>query len=125
MTRFALCAGLALAGWAAVVTGPAAAQYPYGCTPLVDNAPQYYVGGNYGFNGNYATPTYSGYYAPGYTSSSYYTPTYSSYYSPACVAPVTNNPRYYNPGPYYYTPTRSSYYPSYYSYYYTPGYFRY
>lgn len=56
----------------------------------------------------------------------FYTPTLpsTSYYSPGTVVPTYSVPRYYNPGPYYYTPTYS-YTPGYYSYYYTPGYFRY
>jgi hypothetical protein len=37
---------------------------------------------------------------------------------------IFRQPRYYQPGPYYYTPTYS-YTPGYYGYYYTPGYFRY
>jgi hypothetical protein len=43
---------------------------------------------------------------------------------PGYTAPMFYNPRYLNPGPYYYTPA-PPFSPSYYGYYYTPGYFRY
>lgn len=48
----------------------------------------------------------------------------NSYYQPSYTAPRTFNPRWPNPGPYYYTPAYS-FTPGYYSFYYTPGYFRY
>ena len=63
-----------------------------------------YTGGSYNFSG------------PSFTAGSAYGPNY--------VAPNFNSQRYPNPGPYYY----SAGYPfsaSYYSYYYSPGYFRY
>jgi hypothetical protein len=63
-----------------------------------------FAGGRYSFG---QPPTFhSGYNAPGY------------------VAPQFYNPRYPNPGPYFFTPG-GAWSPSYYSYYYTPGYFRY
>jgi hypothetical protein len=69
-----------------------------------------FVGSSYAFR----APTYSPYYA------SYYAPVQGSAYA----APSYYQPRYLNPGPYYYTATYS-YTPGYYSFYYTPGYFRY
>ncbi|HXG09826.1 MAG TPA: hypothetical protein VNK04_08565 [Gemmataceae bacterium] len=47
-----------------------------------------------------------------------------SYYGPGYVAPMFFNPRYRDAGPYFYTRTYP-YADSYYSYYYTPGFFRY
>jgi hypothetical protein len=67
-------------------------------------APAVYTGASYGF------------YGPSFTPGSGYAPNY--------VAPFFNRQRYPNPGPYYYSPT-FPFTPSYYSYYYTPGYFRY
>jgi hypothetical protein len=46
------------------------------------------------------------------------------YYAPGYVAPMFYNPRYPDPGPYFFTATYP-YARSYYSYYYTPGFFRY
>lgn len=67
-------------------------------------SPSAFTGGRYSF------------YRPAQPSSAYYAPNYNS--------PMFWNPRYQNPGPYYFTPTYS-FTPGYYSYYYTPGYFRY
>jgi hypothetical protein len=47
-----------------------------------------------------------------------------NYYGPGYVAPQFFNPRYPDPGPYFSTPTYP-YVSSYYSYYFTPGFFRY
>jgi hypothetical protein len=77
----------------------------------------------------YTGVSYS-FYPPSYVS---YYPAYMTSYAPVAVAPayasVTYGPfrtrvRYYNPGPYYYTPAYP-YTAGYYSYYYTPGFFRY
>jgi hypothetical protein len=79
--------------------GPPAAPF---VTPVP--APVVYSGGSYDFYGR------------SFTAGSAYGPNY--------VGPNYNTQRYPNPGPYYYTagyPFASSYY----SYYYTPGYFRY
>jgi hypothetical protein len=68
---------------------------------------------SYGPNGSF--PTYStSYYTPGYYSRSY----------AAKMIPPDFSPRLSNPWPYFYTPA-GDYTPGYYSYYYTPGYFRY
>jgi hypothetical protein len=47
-----------------------------------------------------------------------------SHYGPGYVAPQFFNPRYPDAGPYFHTPGYP-YSPTYYSYYYTPGFFRY
>jgi hypothetical protein len=47
-----------------------------------------------------------------------------SYYGPGYTAPMFFNPRYRDAGPYYYS-RGYPYVDSYYSYYYTPGFFRY
>jgi hypothetical protein len=57
--------------------------------------------------------------APAPRTVQYFEPTYSSFYDPR-----QNAPRYVNPGPYWYTRSYP-YSPSYYSFYDTPGYFRY
>ncbi|MCS6852784.1 MAG: hypothetical protein NZ700_16625 [Gemmataceae bacterium] len=67
-------------------------------------SPRLFTGARYGF---YVPPT---------PSVAYQAPTYS--------APMFYNPRYPNPGPYFYTRYQSLT-PGYYSYYYTPGFFRY
>lgn len=120
MFHFLRTAGLAIAvfGLFALHPDTATAQYPPACynppgasylppaiayaPPPVPAAP--YVGARYSF------------YGPGYYSASYYSTDYQ--------ATRFNQTRYPNPGPYYYTPTRE-YTPGYYSYYYTPGFFRY
>jgi len=121
-----MTAALAILGLAAGLGGAARAQYYPAVSYYSAPPPAPFVGSSYSFY----TPSYSaGYYAPSY--SGYYAPTYPSYYAPAYAGSysVTYGPRatrvrYYNPGPYYYTPAYS-YTPGYYSYYYTPGYFRY
>jgi hypothetical protein len=57
---------------------------------------------------------------------SFYQPSFysSSYYQPSYTQPTFYTPKYLQPGPYWYTPAHS-FTPGYYSYYYTPGYFRY
>jgi hypothetical protein len=67
-------------------------------------APVVYSGASYAFSG------------PSFTAGSAYAPNY--------VAPYFNQQRYPSAGPYYYT-QGGSLSPGYYSYYYTPGYFRY
>jgi len=99
-----------LAG-AAVTGSPAWAQYPPACA----NPPVVILGAPMPsatpFEGNryslYQPPTFSG-----------------NFLAPSYTAPRLYNPRYIPPGPYWYTPT-FPYTPSYYGYYYTPGYFRY
>jgi hypothetical protein len=119
MTRLATLTALSLLGPIRLLC-PAAvhAQYPFytGVRPACTApAPQYFAGASYSF---YTTPsTMLSYYPPG----PYY---HSSNYTPVYVYPGYYPARYYNPGPYYYTPAQS-YTPGYYSYYYTPGYFRY
>jgi hypothetical protein len=71
--------------------------------------PSAFVGSSYAF----APPA-----TPG-TVVQYFEPTYSSFYDPRL-----NPPRYAQPGPYWYTRSYP-YSPTYYSYYDTPGYFRY
>jgi hypothetical protein len=72
-------------------------------------------------------------YAPGnpyVTYGSYYQgpvspfPYVRNYTGPGFGGRVPTDPRYPNPGPYYYTPGYA-YTPGYYSYYYTPGFYRY
>lgn len=115
MNRFAAKAVVVVAmlGSGLLLDPVAAPAQPFGPAfttpppvPYVPPVPpsQVFAGGRYSFN----DPNY-----PGFT-----------YYAPGYVAPMFAQPRYLNPGPYYYTPT-SPYAPSYYSYYYTPGYFRY
>jgi hypothetical protein len=106
----------ALASLVLLVTlaaAPAAAQYPCYAPPVVSYyappAPQPYVGASYSFYP--AAPVYAP--APAYAA-------VQSYYRPYPIL----RPRLYAPGPTYYTPTYP-YTTGYYSYYYTPGYFRY
>lgn len=85
--------------------------YPGPAGPIRQGGPQAFSGSSYGFQ----SPGSASCYTP--PSSNY--PVYSSFYDPRLT-----NPRYIEPGPYWYTQT----YPftnGYYSYYYTPGYFRY
>jgi hypothetical protein len=115
MNRFPMPAALAIFCLLAVALGAAPAQYPYCPAPAYAAPPAIpYAGATYAFGRSGYASNYS----------SYYGPTYSSFYYPQYAVPVPSNPRYYNPGPYYYTPAYS-YTPGYYSYYYTPGYFRY
>jgi hypothetical protein len=117
MVRLLTLAALALMIGGLVAPTPTAAQSPPYCVlqppvplyaspygPVVGSAPTPYAGARYSF------------YEPSSISTSYFQPPYvgASFYSP----------RYYNPGPYYYTPAYD-FTPGYYSYYYTPGYFRY
>jgi hypothetical protein len=108
----------------ALVGGIAPAQYPQYCPPAPApspynypgpanpiRVPQAFGGSSYGFQ----PPGSASYYPPPPPT---YSPFYSSFYDPHLI------PRYQDPGPYWYT----RHYPftnGYYSYYYTPGYFRY
>lgn len=97
-------------------TALASAQSPAPC----DNPPivaYYAVPASQPFAGSNYAASSANYFPP--AAASYYAPTYSSFYSPSYTTP-----RYYNPGPYYYTPGYP-YTRSYYGYYYTPGYYRY
>jgi hypothetical protein len=112
MKLHSLVLGAALVVWLSLQVAPAAAQYPrYYPPPSRYAPPSYFAGSSYSFD----TPRYYSGYLPNYS---------SYYYAPTPCGPVTRVPRYYDPGPYYYTPA-SSWSPGYYSYYYTPGYFRY
>ena len=113
MVRYPLMTALAsLVLLVTLAAAPAAAQYPCYAPPVVSYyappAPQPYVGASYSF---YPAPAYAP--APSYAS-------VQSYYRPFPIL----RPRLYVPGPTYYTPTYP-YTSGYYSYYYTPGYFRY
>jgi hypothetical protein len=115
MVRFPLIPALAsLVLLVTLAAAPAAAQYGPGCygPPAVSYyappAPQPFVGASYSF---YSAPAYAP--APAYAA-------VQSYYRPFPIL----RPRLYTPGPTYYTPTYP-YTTGYYSYYYTPGYFRY
>jgi hypothetical protein len=85
-----------------------------------------FVGASYGFippsykSGNYGPTTNYYYTAPPTYIQPPYTPMTTSYYYPS----GNYRQSYANPGPYYYT-AGGSWSPGYYSYYYTPGYFRY
>jgi hypothetical protein len=82
-------------------------------------APQFFAGSSYAFSGAVSPPVY-------YSYSSHYPGSNSTYYGMYPPSYYSGYPQttYINPGPYYYTPA-GAYSPSYYSYYYTPGYFRY
>src|SRR5262249_27431299 len=131
---FLTCAALALTAFgltASTVPADVCAQYPvYQPQVVAYAAPapavSYYVGSSYSLY----SPAYSTYYtpapavAPAY---SYYPPavvTYPTYYGQTYVGPRRIVTRFYNPGPYYYS-FGYPYSASYYSYYYTPGFFRY
>lgn len=120
MNRFVM--SLIAFGMAVLVSSTARGQYPQtyalprspyaypGPAGPVRQTPQTFVGSSYGFTPpggpNYCVPAGSTY------------PVYSSFYDPNLT------PRYSQPGPYWYTRN----YPftnGYYSYYYSPGYFRY
>jgi hypothetical protein len=101
------------------------------CPPLAtaDSPIRYFDGNSFSFLSpcpsvscypSYAVPN-----AYPQVSTSYYTPGfYSSSYSAKIVPPPYSSNRNPTPWPYYYTPA-GDYTPGYYSYYYTPGYFRY
>jgi hypothetical protein len=117
MRRTAL--GLALAGLVAAAPVVANAQYPGYCSPFppgVTYSPFYAQ--------RYTPPTSAFYFAG--SSYSFHGPDSFSpgFYGAGYTAPQFYDPRYPNPGPYFYTPT-FEYTPSYYGYYYTPGWFRY
>lgn len=112
MKRLSLLLGTALVVWLSVDVARSMGEYPRYCPPLrTYSAPNYFAGSSYSFE----SPRYYSGYLPNYS---------SYYYVPTPCGPVTRVPRYYDPGPYYYTPAYS-WSPGYYSYYYTPGYFRY
>lgn len=97
--------------WVVTVVAAAAAQYPppavvLGAPVPADAPPLPFVGARYSLHATQAPCQSFSFYGPGY------------------VAPRYFNPRYTPPGPYYSLPTYP-YSPSYYSYYYTPGFFRY
>jgi hypothetical protein len=130
MTRLAMAAAVAtLAGLPAIGMSPARAQYPGPCyyppaaaLPPPAPVPHVFVGSSYSFyQPNVYVPPVQvpfGYpYAGPYTSFSS-----PGYYYQGSVELYRS--RYPDPGPYYYTRTYP-YTPTYYGYYYTPGYFRY
>jgi hypothetical protein len=101
------------------------------CPPLAsaDSPIRYFDGNSFSFLApcpsvscypRYAVPN-----AYPIVSTSYYTPGfYSSSYSAKIVPPPYSSNRNPTPWPYFYAPA-GNYTPGYYSYYYTPGYFRY
>lgn len=105
MKLFVCSSALALAVAVSAAAQPpgcvAAPGYPPIAGPM---SPHLFVGARYSF------------YQPSFYSSSYYQPSYTN--------PTFDNPHYPQPGPYWYTPAKA-FSPGYYSYYYTPGYFRY
>lgn len=113
--RMSAVAALAVVSGFAVMEGGARAQYPPAAPPgpvvtlgaplPADTPPVPFLGARYTLRTSQTCPSFS-YYAPGYN------------------APMFYNPRYPDAGPYYYTRSYP-YTPSYYGYYYTPGYFRY
>jgi hypothetical protein len=119
MGRLLRSATLAAALGVLLTAVPAArAQYPGYCPP--------YPGVTYS---PYYTPLYtpptSPFYFAGASYSFYGPPSFATgNYGPSYQAPRFYNPRYPDAGPYFYTPT-GPYTPGYYSYYYTPGWFRY
>jgi hypothetical protein len=116
MPRFALTVALAcFAFMSSAAIAPLAAQYGgYGAVGCPNPGPAIvpFSGGSYSFH----PPGYSSYYPSPTPVPSYSVPTY--------LSPARYNSRYSIPGPYFYTPT-GAWTPGYYSYYYTPGFFRY
>lgn len=92
--------------------------------PTSDAAPQAFVGSAYDFRSPGSASNYSPSvpYEPNYSDS---LPYVQSYYGPfSRSAARLETGRFYEPGPYFYTPAQA-YTPEYYGYYYVPGYFRY
>jgi hypothetical protein len=102
------------------------------CYPVLaseDSPLRYFFGNSFSFLEPCQTyacyPSYALSQPPSGVSTSYYTPGYySRSYSAKIAPPAFSPPQNRNPWPYFYTPA-GDYTPGYYSYYYTPGYFRY
>jgi hypothetical protein len=100
------------------------------CQPLAtsDSPVRYFFGGSFAFQAPCPNiscyPRYASNFGQPSISTSYYTPGYySRAYAAKNIAPPQNPTRVGPPWPYYYTPA-GDYTPGYYSYYYTPLYFR-
>jgi hypothetical protein len=100
------------------------------CYPLAtaDSPVRYFDGNSFAFRAPCPSvscyPCYTSYYGPPRASTSYYTPGYySRAYEAKNIMPPESLARNAKPWPYFYTPA-GDYTPGYYSYYYTPGFFR-
>jgi len=101
------------------------------CLPLAsaDSPVRYFDGNSFAFRAPRPStscyPCYTSFYGQPRVSTSYYTPGfYSRAYDAKNILPPESLARYPKPWPYFYTPA-GDYTPGYYSYYYTPGFFRY
>lgn len=92
--------------------------------PPGDTAPRAFVGSAYDFRSPGSASNYPPAvpHEPNYSDS---LPYVQSYYGPFARSAARTEPtRFYEPGPYFYTPAQS-YTPEYYGYYYGPGFYRY
>jgi hypothetical protein len=107
------------------ISGCASARYAQPCeaAPVAATGARPFDGSAYAFGSSGSYATY--YPAPDgsdYSRSQPYVPNYYGAFPRAAAR--DRAVQFYEPGPYYYTPAES-FTPGYYSYYYTPGYFRY